>query len=100
MKIEEIAYHRNGVGGQGFHVVTFRDRLQGRRESRMVAIVFDYDEPQGQCAVFDRELLGAGNITAYEDNCFRGDDTWGKELRKAIREWEKARSLAGKEQEA
>jgi hypothetical protein len=53
--IEEIAYHRNGVSGEGFHVVTFREEREP-----MVAVVF---EGAGQVAVFNRERLGAGEIT-------------------------------------
>jgi hypothetical protein len=84
MKIREIAYHRNGVAGNGFHVVTFKG---GRRISQgvnrnfpeMVAIVFE--EP-GNVAVFDRELLGEG-IIAFAENSWRGD-YYEKELRAVI----------------
>ena len=63
--IEAIAYHRNGVSGNGFHVVTFEhDALP------MIGIVFE--EP-GHCAVFNQRLLGTG-IIAFGENPWRGDE--------------------------
>lgn len=75
-KIESIQYHRNGVSGNGFYVVTFKDD-----DRKMVAIIFD--EP-GNIAVFDRQLIGEGNIQ-FGENSFRGDhyESW---LRDAIKE--------------
>lgn len=35
--IEKIDYHRNGVGGEGFHVVLF---AEPKEERRMAAVVF------------------------------------------------------------
>lgn len=64
MKPEQIVYHRNGVGGEGFYAVTFRDGRQN-----MVAVVFD---GPGQVAVFDRDKLGASNVI-FGQNSWRGD---------------------------
>lgn len=39
MKIENVAYHRNGVSGNGFHVVRFHDG-RGLKAKSMIAVVF------------------------------------------------------------
>jgi hypothetical protein len=58
--IEEMAYHRNGVCGAPFYVITFRHRVEGETATRnMIAIVF---QPLGACAVLDRDALGRGEI--------------------------------------
>jgi hypothetical protein len=64
MKLQQIACHRNGVGGEPFHAVTFTDDRQN-----MFATVFE--EP-GHIAVFNRDKLGEGNIT-FGENSWRGD---------------------------
>lgn len=61
---DKVAYHRNGVGGTGFTVITFR---VGRDD--MVGVVFPGD---GNVAVFDRKKLGEGVIESGE-NSWRGD---------------------------
>lgn len=85
--IEQIEYHRNGVCGAPFSVVTFTDTDVGdtkkKKGRKMVGIVFD---EHAHVAVFDRELLGNGNI-AFGENSWRGD-TYEKELRAAIAEKE------------
>lgn len=87
--VEEVAYHRNGVGGEGFHVVKFRGELAEGPDgdTHMVAVVFD--EP-GAVAVFDRELLGMGMI-AFGQNSWRGDN-YEEVLRAAIDRYELGRS--------
>lgn len=94
--LQDIAYHRNGVSGAGFYVVTFSDDEHGP----MVGVVFDCDPfDEGpppplnrRTAVFQRDLLGAGVIT-FGVNSFRGDnyDEW---LRHAITLHERARAEA------
>jgi len=80
MQIQEIAYHRNGIGGEGFHVATFTDDRDSDVEGRqMVAVVF---ETAMHTAVFDRELLGQG-VIAFRENSYRGDH-FNSELRGAI----------------
>jgi len=85
IKVDEVAYHRNGMCGAPFHVVTFRYRVGGERKDRhLVAFVF---EAAAHVAVMDRELLGAGAIAfgGTDDGCnsWRGD-TFEKPLRAAI----------------
>jgi hypothetical protein len=77
IKTFTIARHRNGVAGQPFAVILFKEHGQGG--SRKVGIVFD--EP-GYCAVLDIGLLAAGDI-AFGSNSWRGDD-YEPLLRQAI----------------
>ncbi len=93
--LEDIQYHRNGVGGEGFHVVTFQTRESTAEQYLpFVGIVFGLDEEDsgetwnGRVAIFDRDLLGAGNIT-FGVNSWRGDrfESW---LRQQIEEREAA----------
>lgn len=66
MKINvlKVAYHRNGVAGNGFHVVLFK-----HDKTVKIGIVF---EEQGNVAVLDVELLHEGVIESGE-NSWRGD---------------------------
>lgn len=84
-KVNEIAYHRNGVNGNGFYAAKFTQR-NGRQFQHMIAIVF---EEKGNCAVFDQSLLGLGNIK-FSENSWRGDE-YEPELREAIESWEEKR---------
>lgn len=77
----EIAYHRNGVSGNDFCVLTF-DTISDGERYKMVATVF---KGKGNVAVFDREKLGAG-VIGFGLNSWRGDE-FEKELRKIIGEW-------------
>jgi hypothetical protein len=79
IKIEKIAYHRNGVAGEGFHVATF---ICPENKTPMVGIVF---EGGGQCAVFNRQLLGEGVIERRK-NSWRGD-CYESDLREAIKQF-------------
>jgi|ERR1039458_8490105 hypothetical protein len=73
-----IAHHRNGVCGEPFYVVTFRDKECGT----MVATLFPtYSEddnghetysPNGRCAVLNIDKLTEGDI-AFGSNSWRGD---------------------------
>ena len=87
IKIEQIEYHRNGVCGAPFSIVTFTDTDAGdtkkRKGRKMVGIVFG---EAAHVAVLDRELLGKGNIT-FGENSWRGE-TYEKKLRAAIAEEE------------
>jgi hypothetical protein len=73
--VKEIAYHRNGVCGEPFYVVLFRDG----RDKRLAVV---YADP-GHVSVFDPDLLGAG-VIAFGENSFRGDH-YESDLRAAIR---------------
>jgi len=68
LKITSIAHHRNGVAGQPFEVILFKE--YGLGGSRKVGIVFD--EPH-YCAVLDVPKLAAADI-AFGSNSWRGDD--------------------------
>lgn len=79
--VQEVAYHRNGVGGEGFHVVRFTAR-EDDQVHHMVGIVFD---GVGQCAVLDVHQTAAGNIAFGQGNSWRGD-VYEAALRRAIEE--------------
>lgn len=66
--IQEIEWHRNGVGGAGFHAVLFTMVESGQKHN-MLGIVF---QEQAHVAVFDRDLLAEGNIL-FGTNSWRGD---------------------------
>jgi hypothetical protein len=97
IEIEQVAYHRNGISGIGFHVVTFTAAFEGEKPREMVGVVFPYpydEENDGAdlmayrrsdnpcTAVFDRKLLGEG-VIAFGANSWRGD-RYDKDLRDAI----------------
>lgn len=83
LDIREISYHRNGVTGNGFHVVQFKHREENAKLN-MLAVVFE--EP-GSVAVFDRDLVGTG-VTKFFANSWRGD-VFEPALRKAITKYSK-----------
>ncbi len=74
-----VAYHRNGIGAEGFHVVRFTMREDGKTH-RMVGIVF---EAEGRVAVLDVDETQAGNIAFAGGNSWRGD-VYEHSLRQAI----------------
>ena len=81
IKVKEIAYHRNGICGEGFHVVTFTQAEYGQTHN-MLGILF---EGSGRCAVLDVDQTAAGNIAFANGNSWRGDH-FEDDLRKAITE--------------
>ncbi len=83
----QVAYHRNGVAGEGFHLVQFKQR-EGRGRIAMVATVF---ETRGCLAVIRPDRLW---------ECWRGDD-YENELREAIAaHWTHQDDLRRREREA
>ena len=82
-KIVKIEYHRNGVSGEGFHIVNFKMRQDREYERVMIAIVFHTPH---HIAVFDFDKLKEGNFD-WLANSWRGDD-FEPELREAIRLYE------------
>lgn len=78
-KLENVQFHRNGVGGEPFYVVTFTENRHN-----MMAVIFDStDQPANpRVAVFDRDALAEGNIT-FGENSWRGD-TYAAWLEDAI----------------
>ena len=93
--VEEVSFHRNGVGGNGFYAVLFTADLktvsekeaavwaltagEGKKDAKWLAIVFD--EP-GSCAVICLDLLPARGVK-FGGNSWRGD-LYEPELREAI----------------
>lgn len=79
-RIHSIDFHRNGVGGIGFHVVLFDRRAgDGIPAGRMIAIIEQdvYEEPRARgsdiaCYVLDVGKLAEGDI-AFTSNSWRGD---------------------------
>ena len=89
MKIHnvEVAYHRNGVSGIGFHVVTFTWKdtdVSPPVTRRMVATVFP---KENTIAVLDIDQTAAGNIAFAKGNSWRGDH-FEAELREEIAHYE------------
>lgn len=98
--IEQVAWHRNGVGGVGFHVVLFSEP---KEERRMLAVVYPlYEQGNGPAdegrtwnglvSVFNRALL-AQDVIAFGDNSWRGD-RYESALRRGIALWEERDSGA------
>ena len=87
IKIDAVAYHRNGVAGEGFHAVLFR-RREGRAYRPMAAAVF---EGKGRVAVFDIGHLAEGTV-APTVNAWRSDD-YEADLREAIETYESKRGV-------
>ena len=83
LSILEVAYHRNGVSGEGFHAVRFQDPSEGN--DVMVGIVFK--EPGYVAVLSVNKLAGLGQeaTVAFGVNSYRGD-VYAPALRRAIKE--------------
>lgn len=81
IEIHQVAYHRNGVSGNGFYAVEFTDTANGR----MIASVF---EERGNVAVFCVDKLKKYGIQ-FGPNSWRGD-YYEPALREAIKEFSDA----------
>ena len=81
--------HRNGICGEGFYVALF-DWNDGLHTRPMLGVVFPErdGQPSMRTAVFDRNLLAAGNIAFAGGNSWRGDQFAGP-LHRAIQKYEK-----------
>lgn len=86
LQIEQVEYHRNGIGGESFFAVLFRDADEGG--TRKLAISFR-DDPKDEygwsaprVAVIDLERIAEHGVT-FGPNSWRGDRYAG-EIRKAI----------------
>ena len=75
IQVEAVAYHRNGVSGEGFHVVCFRWAEDGDESRPMVAVLFGAERERPACrvAVLDREMTRAANVAFAAGNSWRGD---------------------------
>ena len=83
--IKQVAYHRNGIGGEGFFAVLFESKDNGL----MCAAVF---AEAGQVAVYSAPLLSTVGVK-FGENSWRGD-VYEPELREAIRAYEKSGKYA------
>jgi hypothetical protein len=80
MKLSNIskpAWHRNGVCGEFFEVITF-DMAEDSQPRKMVAIRFPDDDNKDdfnapRIAVLDIAMLAQGIIEMGEGNAWRGD---------------------------
>lgn len=83
--LRSVDYHRNGICGEGFHVVRFSDPEGGE----MVATVF---AESGYVAVLNITELANGNTAFAQGNSWRGDhyEDW---LREAIAETNRAEAV-------
>ena len=79
VKVEDVAFHRNGIGGEPFAVVLFTNH-DGKENREMLGIVFD---APGHVAVLDAELLFDG-VIAFGENSHRGD-VFEPQLRAMVR---------------
>lgn len=95
IKVKTIAHHRNGISGEGFHIVLFDDSENGP----MMAVVLDRDayERLGQvpCFVLNTDLLAKGEIR-FTYNSWRGDNYYNLLLAE-IDKWD---ALSYEEQKA
>ena len=84
--VTQLAYHRNGICGNGFYAILFDDAEFGP----MVATLFD--EP-GNCAVLQVPMLSEPDKgVAFGVNSWRGDHYEGL-LREAVKTTESDGSL-------
>ncbi len=80
LTIQDVSFHRNGIGGMGFYVVLFRDNEE---KEDMIAALFD---ETGYCAVFAIDELVKKNIKFAHGNSWRGD-VYAGELRPLVNKW-------------
>ena len=85
INVQKIARHRNGVGGESFHVVLFEFEDDYNHLRNMVGVVFTQ---MAHVAVLDVNALAEDqDIETFGDNCWRGDQ-FERPLRGAIERWE------------
>ncbi len=108
--IQEVAFHRNGIGGQGFYAIRFLQDVEQSadwekagikppeaapkkiKNAKWLAILFD--EP-GQCAVVCLDLMETCGVKFAGGNSWRGD--WFEStLRKAIEDQQGVHSGAAR----
>lgn len=81
LNIQEIAYHRNGVGGLGFYAIRFQWKPDDSTKlENFLATVFD---DAGACAVIGLDRIETQGVAFAGGNSWRGDN-FESELRKAI----------------
>lgn len=91
--VKQVAWHRNGIGGEGFHAVLFEydDGDQSDNGGLMLGIVFD---GPGQCAVVSVPRLSDPKmgVAFGRGNSWRGDH-FEEYLRDAIAKTQSAGSV-------
>lgn len=86
LNVKDIDYHRNGISGQGFHVVVFDYKDEEGKTEEMVGITFVKDDKY--TAILRRSDVNNGTIRMHRDGAaFRGDH-FHDALWKAIEKWE------------
>lgn len=83
-KVEQVQWHRNGIGGVGFYAVLFRtdaSDMNGSKDELMVACVY---EEKGCCSVLAVAPLSTSEGVQFGQNSWRGDH-FEPELRAAIK---------------
>ncbi len=80
IQIIKHGYHRNGIGGTGFAVATFKWK-DGITKHHMVGVVFPNST---ECAVLDIDELVKDNVEFGHGNSWRGDH-FEAQLRKAMK---------------
>lgn len=87
IQVKEVAYHRNGVAGEGFYVVRFSyTDDDGVAHPNMVGIVFG---GRGRVAILDADMAAAGNVAFAKGNSWRGDQ-FEDDLREAADAYEES----------
>jgi hypothetical protein len=84
LRVTKSDYHRNGVSGEGFHVVLFDWVKEGDEQKGMCAFVFSQ---LGRIAVTKVGELAYGNIEFGNGNSWRGDH-FEEDIRKYLSEKE------------
>lgn len=81
LQVQELAYHRNGVSGEGFYVIRFLFNPDDEGIENFLAVVFD---TPGQCAVIGLDRISTQGVKFAGGNSWRGD-WFESELREAIK---------------
>jgi hypothetical protein len=77
-EIESVAYHRNGVNGEGFFAGIFGASVDGEPPHAFLGVIFPSEEDENKAggnpriAIFDLELLKQHDI-GFGSNSWRGD---------------------------
>jgi hypothetical protein len=83
LKIQEVAYHRNGIDGRGFYAVRFRWTPDNRtKEENFLGIVFN---DAGACTVIGLDRIESQGVKFAGGNSWQGDH-FEAELRQAIKD--------------
>jgi len=79
LQIIEASFHRNGIGGEEFYAILFKDLAI---KQTMIASLFD---EAGYCSVYSINELSNGNIAFAMGNSWRGD-LYEAELRPLLKQ--------------